>query len=123
MLDFFEEDIYPSRKAQEDVAIGLAERTCGADYLETLRDHVPETLDHYQPDFVLYNAGSDVLQTDPLARLTLTPQDLAERDLYVVSEVRNRGIKLAMVRSGQYGRLSWEAHARSIEGIWQEFDK
>ena len=40
----------------------------------------------------------------------------------VVSEVRGRGVPLAMVLSGGYGPLSWEAHARSIEGILARFD-
>jgi len=75
-----------------------------------------------QPNFVLYNAGSDVLRSDPLAGLALTPDDMAERDLFVVTEVRGRGIPLAMVLSGGYGSLSWVAHARSIEGILARFD-
>ena len=70
----------------------------------------------------MYNAGSDVLASDPLSRLSLTPADMAERDLHVVTEVRGRGIPLAMVLSGGYGPLSWEAHARSIEGILARFD-
>jgi hypothetical protein len=47
---------------------------------------------------------------------------VAERDLYVVTEVRGRGVLLAMVLSGGYGPLSWEAHARAIEGILARFD-
>ena len=52
----------------------------------------------------------------------LTADDMAERDLYVVTEVRERGIPLAMVLSGGYGPASWEAHARSLEGILARFD-
>ena len=47
----------------------------------------------------------------------------AERDLYVVTEVRRRGVPLTLVLSGGYGPLSWEAHARSIEGILARFDR
>ena len=84
---------------------------------------MPAALNQYRPDLVVYNAGSDVLGSDPLTRLFLTPDDLAERDLYVVTEVRERHLPLAMVLSGGYGPLSWQAHARSIEGILARFDK
>jgi acetoin utilization deacetylase AcuC-like enzyme len=83
---------------------------------------LPQALDRFTPDFVAYNAGSDVLANDPLASLTLQPEDLVERDLFVVTEVRKRGIPLAMVLSGGYGPHSWEAHARSIEALVTRFD-
>ena len=75
------------------------------------------------PEVLVYNAGSDVLATDPLASLRLTPGEMAERDLYVVTAVREQGIPLALVLSGGYGPKSWEAHARSLEGILVRFDK
>jgi hypothetical protein len=53
----------------------------------------------------------------------LTADELAERDLHVVTEVRERGLPLALVLSGGYGPASWEAHARSIEGILARFDR
>ena len=65
---------------------------------------------------------SPVLATAPLSWLSLTPEEMAERDLYVVTQVRERSIPLAMVLSGGYGPASWEAHARSIEGILARFD-
>jgi hypothetical protein len=56
------------------------------------------------------------------ACLFLTADEMAERDLYVVTDVRERNVQLAMVLSGGYGPASWEAHARSIEGILARFD-
>jgi histone deacetylase 11 len=122
ILDFFEEDIFPWPKVEEDVAVPLTENTGGDNYMEKVGEHLPEALDAFRPDLVVYNAGSDVLTTDPLTRLSLSREDLAERDLFIVTEVRRRGIPLAMVLSGGYGPLSWEAHARSIEGILARFD-
>jgi histone deacetylase 11 len=63
------------------------------------------------------------LWSDPLSHLFLTADEMAERDLYVVTEVRERNVPLAMVLSGGYGPVSWEAHARSIEGILARFDR
>jgi histone deacetylase 11 len=123
ILDFYEDDIFPWPKAKEDIAVPLPRGLGGAEYLDLVREHLPAALDRFRPDLVLYNAGSDVLQTDPLTRLCLRPDDVAERDLYVVTEVRQRGLPLTMVLSGGYGPLSWEAHAGSIEGILARFDR
>ena len=123
ILDFFEETIFPWPKVPEDIAVPLPPGANGVEYLEALHEHVPAALDRFRPELVVYNAGSDVLWSDPLSNLLLTADELAERDLYVVTEVRERGIALAMVLSGGYGPASWEAHARSIEGLLARFDR
>jgi histone deacetylase 11 len=123
LLDLFEEDIYPSRKVEEEMPVPLPALTPGVTYLEILAEQVPKALEHSRPDLVVYNAGSDVLAEDPLSWLELTPNEMAERDLYVVTQVRERDIPLAMVLSGGYGPASWEAQARSLEGILARFDR
>ena len=122
ILDFFEEDIFPWPKVHETIAVPLRSRLCGTDYLEILREYLPEALDRFKPDLIVYNAGSDVLTTDPLASLRLSVQEMSERDLFVITETRTRNIPIAMVLSGGYGPHSWEAHARSLEGILTRFD-
>jgi len=122
ILDFYEDNLFPGRKAEEDIPVPLPSLLDGARYLDLLREHLPIALERFRPDFVLYNAGSDVLRTDPLTQLLLSVEEMAERDLFVVTEVRGRGIPLAMVLSGGYGPHSWEAHARSLEGILARFD-
>ena len=123
LLDFFEEDLFPWPKVKEEHPVPLSPRLNGAEYMDVLRDHLPVLLDRYHPDIVVYNAGSDVLWSDPLGHLFLTADDLAERDLFVVTQARERGLPLAMVLSGGYGRDSWLAHARSIESILTRFDR
>jgi|SRR5665213_337429 len=123
ILDLYEDDLFPWPKVEEDMPAPLPPQTNGAEYLTALHDCLPRALECFRPDFVLYNAGSDVLCSDPLSRLMLTADEMAERDLYVVTEVREKGIPLAMVLSGGYGPTSWEAHARSLEGVLARFDK
>jgi histone deacetylase 11 len=123
LLDFYEDSLFPWPKVEEDIRVPLLMATNGAEYLQALADNLPLALDRFQPDIVFYNAGSDVLWSDPLSHLMLTADEMAERDLFVVSEIRERGIPLTMVLSGGYGPASWEAHARSIEGILARFDK
>ena len=43
-------------------------------YLSNIRRELPPALDHYQPDMVVYNAGTDILMGDPLGALDITPE-------------------------------------------------
>jgi histone deacetylase 11 len=122
ILDLFEDDLFPWPKVEEDAPVPFPPRTTGAEYLGALRDYLPRALDQLQPQLVVHNAGSDVLSSDPLASFCLTVEQMAERDIYVITEARRRNMPVAMVLAGGYGPLSWEAHARSIEGILTRFD-
>ena len=122
-LDFYEDNLFPFPKEEEAQPVPLPCGLGGAEYLDILRSELPKALDRFAPEFVVYNTGSDVLANDPLTSLQLDVEEMVERDLYVVSAVRERNIPLAMVLSGGYGPQSWEAHARSIEALATRFDR
>jgi histone deacetylase 11 len=122
ILDFFEEGIFPWPKVDESIGVPLPGAMSGSEYLDTLSEYLPDALDRFKPDLVVYNAGSDILTTDPLTSLNLNSAEMSERDLFVLTEARSRNLPVAMVLSGGYGPHSWEAHARSLEGILTRFD-
>jgi histone deacetylase 11 len=122
MFDLYERDIFPARKEPEDYSLPVGSGLTGREYLGIVRDTLPKALDAVRPDLVIYNAGSDPFVGDPLAGFRLSRSDLAERDLLVVSSVRERGIPVAMVLSGGYSAESWGIHADAIEGILTRFD-
>lgn len=122
-LDFFDESIYPYPKVKEDWSVPFPRKTSGATYLTELKNILPAALDKFQPELILYNAGSDVLASDPLSTLQLSVDDMSERDLYVVSTARERQIPLAMVLAGGYSKESALAHSQSIKAIIGKFDK
>ena len=123
MFDLYERDIFPARKEPEDYPLPVGSGLTGREYLGIVRDTLPKALDAVRPDLVIYNAGSDPFVGDPLAGFRLSRSDLAERDLLVVSSVRERGIPVAMVLSGGYSAESWRIHADAIEGILTRFDR
>ena len=41
------------------------------EYMEKMKKHIPEAIESFQPDFVLYNAGTDCLINDPLGSIVL----------------------------------------------------
>jgi histone deacetylase 11 len=122
LLDLFEADLFPWPKASEEMPMPLSADITGPEYLDLLATHLATALERFQPELIVYNAGSDVLATDPLTRLGLTDTELIERDLHVVTAAHERGIPVAMVLSGGYGPHSWLAHARSIEALLTRFD-
>ena len=122
ILDLYEEDLFPFRKEPEDYPLPVPPGLTGDEYLDCVRSVLPQALDEVRPDLVVYNAGSDPFVGDPLARFQLTADDLADRDLLVATEVRDRDIPLAMVLSGGYSPQSWKLHSDAIEGILTRFD-
>jgi len=122
LFDAFQASLFPARKEPEDFPVPLPAGLTGGEYLDLIRELLPPALDRVGPDLVIYNAGSDPFKDDPLAGLELTMNDLAERDLLVVSLIRERSIPVAMVLSGGYSTQSWRIHADAIERILTRFD-
>jgi histone deacetylase 11 len=123
ILDVYQQNIFPFPKEPEDHAVPIPAGTTGVEYLNIICDALPMVLDHERPDLLIYNAGSDPYAGDPLAQLRLSSNDLADRDLLVVSLARERAIPVAMVLSGGYSSESWKIHADAIEGITTRFDR
>jgi len=122
IYDLYERDIFPARKEPEDFPLAVGPGLTGPEYLGIVRDTLPGALDSVRPDLVIYNAGSDPYVGDPLAGFRLEEDDLAERDLLVVSTVRERAIPVATVLSGGYSAGSWKIHADAIEGILARYN-
>ncbi len=123
ILDLFQSDIFPTHKETEDFPLPVPAGLTGIEYMDVVCEAVPRALDAVRPDLVIYNAGSDPFKGDTLANLRLSRDELADRDLDVATEVRERRIPLAMVLSGGYSAESWRIHADAIEGILTRFER
>lgn len=103
---------FPVRKARSTVDLGLPDGTSDATYITVLRNHLPEMLDRFSPDIVLYQAGVDPHVDDRLGRLSLTGEGLIARDRYVLNEARKRDIPVASALGGGYGADQRQVAAR-----------
>jgi acetoin utilization deacetylase AcuC-like enzyme len=63
---------------------------------------IPEILDNFQPDFLIYAAGADPYMDDQLGCLSLSIDGLKRRDTFVISECIKREISIAIVLAGGY---------------------
>ena len=93
---------YPLRKEQSDLDVALPLGMQDAGYLQLLADTLPPLLARVQPDFVFYQAGVDVLATDKLGKLALTPTGCLARDEYVLGLCHARQIPTVVTIGGGY---------------------
>ena len=93
---------YPLRKEQSDLDIPLALGIGDAEYLAQLTATLEPLLNRVRPDFIFYQAGVDVLATDKLGKLTLTPAGCRQRDELVLGLCRARGLPVAVSMGGGY---------------------
>lgn len=122
-LSLHAEKNFPVRKARSSLDIGLADETDDDGYMAALTRHLPQVLESFAPDFVLYQAGVDPHVDDKLGRLALTDAGLTARDRFVVGSCRSRGLVVASALGGGYGddaRMVAARHAASMLAMADE---
>jgi acetoin utilization deacetylase AcuC-like enzyme len=110
---------YPFQKSESDLDIGIVDGTGDATFLRVV-DSVLPTLERFDPDLVLYQAGVDVLATDSLGRLGLTFDGVEARDRRVFETLRRMGAPLALVLGGGYADPiddTVEGHVRTYRAL------
>lgn len=107
---------YPLVKEQSDLDIGLADFTNDSLYLSTLEANLNNLLDQVQPEFIFYQSGVDILDTDKLGRLSVTREGCKQRDRLVLLAAKKNRIPLVASMGGGYSpdfRDIIEAHANT----------
>ncbi len=115
---------YPLVKEKSDLDIELPLGITDKPYLDLLKETLPRLLDTFQPDFVFYLSGVDILHTDKLGKLACTIQGAKARDRFVFELCYKNGIPVAVAMGGGYSfhiRDIVEAHCntfRLAQEIW-----
>jgi histone deacetylase 11 len=68
----------------------------------------------YNVDFVIYNAGTDVMAGDPLGGCFLSPECIKRRDDFVFRWARERHTPILMLLSGGYQKENTYVISESI---------
>ena len=93
---------YPFRKPPSDLDIELANDTDDETYLTHLKQTLPKLIAEHKPDLIFYQSAVDVLATDKLGKLALTPEGCKQRDDFVLRQARDNNIPIAVVMGGGY---------------------
>jgi len=83
------------------------------DYCSRLREGLERLTDFAEADFALVELGADPYERDALpstAPLTLSLDQMLERDLLIYDFLKRRKIPTAYLMSGGYGEHSWEPY-------------
>ncbi|EDW81706.2 uncharacterized protein Dwil_GK10873 [Drosophila willistoni] len=120
ILDMYNASIYPKdheAKTTIRCAVELRPRTEDSFYLKKLAQCLKTAVAEFKPNVVIYNAGTDILDGDPLGNLAITPGGVMERDRLVFSTFRALNIPIIMLLSGGYVKKSACVIADSIVNL------
>ncbi len=107
---------YPLKKEVSDVDVALDDGCSDQEYLYQLEASLDQILSNFQPDFIFYQCGVDVVATDKLGRLGLTREGCKRRDEIVFSTVKSLEVPVVSTMGGGYSphiKDIVEAHANT----------
>ena len=116
-LSFHGKKNYPFRKEKSDLDIELDDNTNDNEYLKLLKEIVPKVIDQFEPEFIFYLSGVDVLENDKLGRLSLTIDGCKERDRFILETCKDNCIPVQVSIGGGYSMVLKniiEAHSNTF---------
>lgn len=108
---------YPLRKEISDLDVPLPTGMKDNEYLHTLQEVLPKIINRFMPDYIFFQSGVDVLETDRLGKLSLSKRGCKNRDRIVIETCAEMEIPLCVCIGGGYSpRLAdtVEAHANTF---------
>lgn len=115
---------YPLQKEKSNLDIELPDNIDDTAYLKILKNTLPKISEEFEPDFIFYQSGVDVLASDKLGRLGLSKEGCKERDRFVLQFCKDNNLPIAASMGGGYSeKLSdiIEAHANTYRLAQQIF--
>ncbi|WP_292943351.1 histone deacetylase [Olleya sp. UBA1516] len=108
---------YPFKKEQSDLDIALENNVGDTEYLSILKDTLPKLITNFQPDFVYYLCGVDVIATDKLGKLGLSVTGCKTRDQFVLETCKTNNLPIMCSMGGGYSpdiKTIVDAHANTF---------
>tara|TARA_Y100000739_G_scaffold170267_1_gene148081 strand:- start:10 stop:912 length:903 start_codon:yes stop_codon:yes gene_type:complete len=116
-LSFHGKNNYPFKKEKSDLDLALDDFTNDQFYLKKLNQILPKVIDQFQPEFIFYLSGVDVLESDQLGKLSLSIEACRERDNIVLRAAKENKIPIQISMGGGYSkkiRDIIEAHSNTF---------
>ena len=122
IIDAYNPHIYPGDHFARQKIGGSIKVTPDWDdarYLAEVQRHLSSALEDFKPQLVVYNAGTDCMENDPLGGLRITPDGIIKRDQIVFESCWNAHVPVAMVLSGGYQARSSQVIGDSVINIFK----
>ena len=125
IVDAFNPYIYPGDDVAEraiKTRIPVTSYDDDDSFLSQIADALPDVYEQFKPELVIYNAGTDCMERDPLGRLNISPKGIIKRD-EIVFEFAYEAyqVPIVMVLSGGYQMTNAPVIADSIENLVNRF--
>ena len=112
---------YPLRKEDSDMDIELEDGIKDAAYLYQLKEGLDHITKCFDPEFIFYQAGVDVLESDKLGRLNLSLDGCKERDIIVFDFSKQLDVPIVTTMGGGSSKeinTIVEAHANTYRSAY-----
>ena len=93
---------YPLKKEKSDLDIDLKDGISDKDYLFLLESNLDKIISTFDPEFIFYQSGVDILESDKLGRLSLSQKGSFHRDSIVYNSVRQLKVPVVTTMGGGY---------------------
>jgi acetoin utilization deacetylase AcuC-like enzyme len=111
------ENNYPLHKEKSTLDVELKNGTRDKEYLYVLQKALDHILNKFSPDFIFYQCGVDILESDKLGLLNVSIQGCRERDRIVFETATSLGVPVVCAMGGGYSpdiKVIVEAHANTF---------
>lgn len=95
---------YPMHKEESDKDIHLETALDDKRYLTILETELTAILDTYRPDFIFYQCGVDILESDKLGKLNITQNGIRLRDELVLNSAKQLHVPIVCSMGGGYSK-------------------
>ncbi len=116
-VSFHGEKNYPFRKEVSDYDHGFKDGTSDREYLSKIKYEIPRLIQKFEPDFIFYLSGVDIIENDKLGRLSVSIKGCKERDKYVLNYCKLNNIPIQISMGGGYSPILKdiiEAHSNTF---------
>ncbi|XP_028029810.1 histone deacetylase 11 [Bombyx mandarina] len=117
IMDIYNRNIFPKDKEAKKAIrrkVELGNLVEDMEYMLKLRLNLKAAFNEFKPDIVVYNAGTDILDTDPLGHMSISECGIIKRDEYVFEMCKGLRVPIVMLTSGGYLRRTARIIAESI---------
>lgn len=115
---------YPLHKEVSDIDVELEDRTDDSTYLYLLEKNLDKILLVFEPNFIFFQSGVDIISTDKLGRLNVSIQGCKRRDEIVFELAKKNNIPVVASMGGGYSpeiKHIIEAHANTFRTAQHTF--
>ena len=103
-VSFHGKNNYPFRKEVSDYDYGFEDKTEDKEYLKIITNEVPRLIESFEPDFIFYLSGVDIIDNDKLGKLSISLKGCKLRDKFVLNYCKNNKLPVQVSMGGGYSK-------------------